>query len=165
MTNWAKADFTDILKNGSETCSNVIRVEEERLGLTIAAFNPLSCFGQADELADIKSSAGLPIWREDDPVHLTAAAYGNISAVISNQAETTSSQPTAGLARMRLASVVPAPTGAQPAIREPDWISGQLRHPLEEASAAASEAVTEVDSGEVGEAEPGEACETTHTSD
>ena len=126
MTNWAKADFTDILKNGSETCSSVIRVEGERLGLTIAAFNPLSCFGQADELAVIKSSAGLPIWREGDLVHLTAA-YGDISVVISSQAETTSSQPTAGLARRCLASEVPAPTAAQPAIREPDWISGQLR--------------------------------------
>ena len=37
--------------------------------------------------------------------------------------------------------------------------------PLEKANAPASEAVTEVDSGEVGEVEPGEARETTHTSD
>ena len=96
MTNWAEADFPDILKSGSDACSSVIRVEGERLGLTIAVFNLLSCFGQAEELSGIKSSAGLTIWREDDPVHLTAAAYGDISAVISNQAETTSRQPTAG---------------------------------------------------------------------
>ena len=127
MTNWTEADFTDILKNSSETCSSIIRVEGERLGLTIAVFNPLSCFGHAEELADIKSSAGLTIWREDDPVHLSAAAYGDISAVISNQAETTSRQPTAGPVRRRLESVVPAPTAAPMTIREPDWISGQLR--------------------------------------
>ena len=127
MTNWAEADFTDINKHDSDACSSIIRVEGERLGLTIAVFNPLSCFGQAEELAEIKSSAGLSIWREDDPVHLTAAAYGDISAVISNQAETTSRQPTTGLARRLQASVVPAPTAAPHAFREPDWISGQLR--------------------------------------
>ena len=39
---------------------------------------------------EAKSSAGLSIWREDHPVHLTEAAYGDIAAVLSTQAETTS---------------------------------------------------------------------------
>ena len=66
---------------------------------------------------------GLSIWREDDQVHLTSAAYGDIAAVISNEAETMTagSRCMAGLARRRLASV------AHLAAREPDWISGQLR--------------------------------------
>ena len=80
----------------------MIKLEGEKHGLTLATFNPLSCFGQAEDLADLQSSAGLPIWREDDPVHLTAAAYGDLAAIISTQAETTGRQPQAGLARKGL---------------------------------------------------------------
>ena len=127
MVNWPEDDFNDILRSGSEACSNAIKTEGEKLGLTIAAFNPLSCFGQADDLADIKSSVGLAIWREDDSVHLTAAVYGDIATVISNQAKTNGRQNLAALARRRQASVVPAPGEARPAAREPDWISCQLR--------------------------------------
>ena len=72
MMNWAEADFTSILKSGSEACFNVIKTEGEKHGLTIATFYPLSYFGRVDNLADLQSSAGLSIWREDDPVHLTA---------------------------------------------------------------------------------------------
>ena len=35
--------------------------------------------------------------------------------------------PIQGLVRRRLASEVPSPTAAPQAMREPDWISGQLR--------------------------------------
>ena len=127
MVNWAEADFNNILKGSSEACFNVIKSEGVKHSLTIATFNPLSCFGKVDDLADLQSSAGLSIWREDDPVHLTAAAYGDIAAVISAQAETTSRQPQAGPARRRLASVVPTPAATRQAVREPYWISGQLR--------------------------------------
>ena len=44
MVNWAEADFNNILKGSSEACSNVIKSEGEKHGLTIAAFNSLSCF-------------------------------------------------------------------------------------------------------------------------
>ena len=98
-----------------------------KTSLILTAFNPLSCFGKVEDLADLQSSAGLSIWREDDPVHLTEAAYGDIAAVISAQAETTSRQPQAGLARKRLASVVPAPVVTRQVVQESDWISGQLR--------------------------------------
>ena len=32
MVNWAKADFNDILRSGSEACSNVIKTKGEKLG-------------------------------------------------------------------------------------------------------------------------------------
>ena len=103
------------------------KAEGEKHGLTIATFNRLSCFNYADDLADVKSSAGLPIWREDDPVHLTAAAYKDIAAVLSNQAENNGKQPAAGQLRRRLTSVIPMPTNAAMAVRELEWISGELR--------------------------------------
>ena len=127
MVNWVESDFTDILVSGSTACFNVLKAEGEKHGLTIATFNPLSCFNSGEELAGIRSSAGLPIWREDDTVHLTAAAYNDIAAVLSNQAQNHGMQPVTGQVRRRLASVIPADTAATPPVREPAWISGELK--------------------------------------
>ena len=101
----------------------------EKYGFTLATFNLLTCFGhvETEDIGEAKSSAGWSIWREDDPVHLTAAAYVDIAAILSTQAETTSKQPQTGQARQRLVSVVPAPPVATVAVREPAWISGQPR--------------------------------------
>ena len=77
MVNWDEADFTDILVSGSNTCTGVLKAEGEKHGLTIATFNPLSCFNESEDLADIKSSAGLSIWRDDDPVHLSINPQAN----------------------------------------------------------------------------------------
>ena len=106
---------------------NVLKTEGEKYGLTIASFNPLSCFGQADDLTEVKSSAGLSIWREDDAVHLTTASYGDIAAVLANQANTNSHAAAAATVRKRLLSVVPTQGASETCIREPEWISGQLR--------------------------------------
>ena len=123
MVNWAVADFNEILVSVSTTCIGVLKTEGEKHGLTIVTFNPLSCFNESEDLADIKSSAGLSIWREDNPVHLTAAAYNNIAAVLENSGR----QPISSHTRRRLVSVIPAPAKSAPAVREPEWISGELR--------------------------------------
>ena len=127
MVNWAESDFTDILLRGSTACFNVLKAKGEKHGLTIATFNPLSCFNSSQDLGAFTSSAGLSIWREDDAVHLTAAAYNDIAAVLSNPAENYGKQPVTGTVRRRLASVIPAATAATPPVREPAWISGELR--------------------------------------
>ena len=64
MVNWAESDLNNILVSGSTACFNVLNAEGEKHGPTIATFNLLSCFNNAEELADIRSSPGLPIWRE-----------------------------------------------------------------------------------------------------
>ena len=74
MPNRTEADCMDILRNGSETCMNILKVQGEKDGLTIAAFDRLSCFPLVENLNNITSSSGVSEWREDDPVHLTAAA-------------------------------------------------------------------------------------------
>ena len=104
-----------------------MKAEGEKHGLSIATFNPLSCFSDTDELAEVKSSAGLAIWREDDPVHLTAAAYNDITAVLSNQVENSGNRPSGDQLRRRLVSVIPAPSTSVSAVREPEWISGEIR--------------------------------------
>ena len=51
----------------------------------------------------------------------------NIVAVLSNHAENHGKQHVTGHVRRRLASVIPAATVATPPVREPAWISGELR--------------------------------------
>ena len=89
--------------------------------------SPPSTCGQADDLSEVKGSAGLYIRQEDDAVYLTAASYGDIAAVLANQAEVKSRQPLQGAIRKRLASVVQAQGASRMQIREPEWINGQLR--------------------------------------
>ena len=67
MVSWAEADFNEILLSGSTSCFGVLKAEGEKHGLSIATFYPLSCFSDTDDLTNVKSSAGLSIWREDDP--------------------------------------------------------------------------------------------------
>ena len=135
-------------------CFGVLKAEGEKHGLTIATFNPLSWFSDADDLSDVRSIAGLSIWREDDLVHLTAAAaYNDFAAVMLSQAENNGKQPLTGQVRRRLLSVIPAPTKSAPSVWEPEWINGKLR------SMAASVAALE----EGGEGAPGEGPATSPT--
>ena len=60
-------------------------------------------------------------------MHLTAAAYNDIAVVLSIQAENNGKQPAVSQLRRRLASVIPTPTTVAPAVREAEWISGELR--------------------------------------
>ena len=62
-----------------------------------------------------------------DPVHLTAAAYNDIAAVLSNQAENNGNKPSVSQLRRRLVIVIPAPSATALAVREPEWISGEIR--------------------------------------
>ena len=86
----------DILMARSTACFNVLKTEGEKHGLTIATFDPLSCFSSTEDLSEIKSSTGFSIWREDDTVHLTVAAYNDIAAVLANQAKNNGKQPLTG---------------------------------------------------------------------
>ena len=95
----------------------------------------------------------MSIWREDDPVLLTAAAYKDIAAVLSSQAENNGNQPVTGQIRRRLVSFIPAPTKSAPSVQELDWISGELRSAR--AAPAAASVVEEV-SAEEGGGAPGE---------
>ena len=98
MTNRKEGDYEDILRTSSNTCMTILKAEGEKAGMTIAAFDILSSFNSADSLIQILSSAGVSVWRDDHPVHLTAAAYSDIAAVIANQAVSTSGQPRQGTA-------------------------------------------------------------------
>ena len=101
-------------------------LEGEKAGLTIYTFNLLSCFGPNDDIGLIRSSAELSI---DNTVHLTAAAYGDMAAVISGRTDAIVDQQAGGATRRRLASVIASASPAERRIREPEWISGQMRPP------------------------------------
>ena len=65
--------------------SKVLRQIGEKVRLTIST---CMLWTKREHIAGIKSSTGLLIWREDDAVHLTSAAYGDLAAVLSGHRQT-----------------------------------------------------------------------------
>ena len=79
-------------------------------------------------MASLLSSAGLLIWQESDPVHLTNAAYGNIAASLVKVVCTAATDPSADMLRQpRLKSVVTKPREATAANTTPGWILGEAQ--------------------------------------
>ena len=80
-------------------------------------------------MASLLSSAGLPIWQESDPVHLTNAAYGDIAAsLVKVVCTAAATNPSADmLRRPRLKSVVTKPREATAANTTPGWILGEAQ--------------------------------------
>ena len=71
------------------------------------------------------STAGMSVWLEEDPVHLTASTYKDIASLVQNQAELeVQGKPATG--RRRIDSIITSHVpGAMPAVLQvPGWISG-----------------------------------------
>ena len=92
-------------------------------------FNPTDSFEDADgDMASLISSAVMSIWQENDPVHLTNAAYGDIAASLVKVVTTAAADPSADqLRRPRLESVVTKPREATAANATPGWILGEAQ--------------------------------------
>ena len=118
-------DFEDILMGAAATCRNIVSSEVEKAGLTLFTFDPVSALSGGSRLMAKTSTAGMSVWLEDDPVHLTASAYKDIASLVHNQAElVVQGSPTSG--RRRIDSIVTGqrlvPLPAVPQV--PGWISG-----------------------------------------
>ena len=74
-------DFEDILTSTGSTCRNIVSSEGEKAGLSLYTFDPLSVFGGGPQLMAKTSTAGMSVWLEEDPVHLTASAYKDIASL------------------------------------------------------------------------------------
>ena len=71
-------------------------------------------------MASLISSAVMSIWQENDPVHLTNAAYGDIAASLVKVITTVATDPSADqLRRPRMESVVTKPREATAANATP----------------------------------------------
>ena len=86
-------------------------------------------FADADgDMASLISSAGMSIWQENDPVHLTNAAYGDIAASLVKVITTAATDPSVDqVRRPRLESVVTRPREATAANTTPGWILGEVQ--------------------------------------
>ena len=93
--------------------------------MALYTFSAVSAFGGGDKLSAKTSSAGMSVWRSDDPVHLTAAAYRDFTGALEAQANLATEGQTP-CNRRRVNSVVPGPTSGpeQVSVAEPVWISG-----------------------------------------
>ena len=72
IINLMEDDFEDILMGAASSCRNVIASKGEKAGQSLYTFDPVSVFGGGQKLAAKTSSAGLIVWQENDPVHLTS---------------------------------------------------------------------------------------------
>ena len=124
ISNFKDTDFEDILKSAATSCYDIISAESEKAGLALYTFSAVSAFRGRDKLSSKTSSAGMSVWRSDDPVHLTAAAYRDIARVLEAQANLATEGQTP-CSRRRVNSVVPGPTSGpeQVTVAEPGWIS------------------------------------------
>ena len=77
-----------------------------------------------NDLAGLNSSGGVGIWREDEPVHLTDTAYGDIAKHLVDVVTGSTNSEAAVLPRKRLERYVTR-YGADPAQKPlPGWIIG-----------------------------------------
>ena len=67
ISNFSEGDFKEILKAAATSCKEVISAEGEMAGLALCAFNPVAAFRGGEKLAAKTNSAGLSVWRADDP--------------------------------------------------------------------------------------------------
>ena len=86
ITNFMEDNFKDILTGVAAACRSIVSSEGEKAGLSLFTFNPVAAFGGGTGLTAKTSSAGLSVWLEDNPVHLTASAYKDIASLVHNQA-------------------------------------------------------------------------------
>ena len=92
-------------------------------------FNPTNSFPDADrDMASLISSASISIWQEEDTVHLTNVAYGDIAASLVRVVSTAAFGPTADQLRCPwLESVVTRPREPTAANTTPGWILGEVK--------------------------------------
>ena len=125
ISNLHEDDFDNILLGAASSCRNVIAGEGEKASLSLFTFDPVTAFGGGKKLAAKTSSAGLSVWQDNDPVHLTSAAYKDIASLIQHQAgNLTTGAPPAG--RRRINSIIPGQlqSTAPAALSVPGWITG-----------------------------------------
>ena len=107
------------------SCRNVITGEGEKAGLSLYTFDPVAAFGGGQKLAAKTSSAGLSVWQENDPVHLTSAAYKDIASLIQHQAGSLVLGAPASGGRRINSIILGQPQSSAPAVMSvPGWISG-----------------------------------------
>ena len=129
IINFMEDDFEDILIGAAASCRSIVSSKGEKAGMSLFTFDPVAAFGGGPRLKAKTSLAGMSVWLEDDPVHLTASAFKDIASLVQNQAEL-AVQGRPVQSRRRIDSIV---TGQQlvpaPALLQvPGWISGTESH-------------------------------------
>ena len=84
-------------------------------------------FGYGKELSEMATASGAPIWRSDDPVHLTEEAYGELALAILRAC----AENALPVQRARIESVVPGQRGAQKKrrlVRPMAWVAGKAEN-------------------------------------
>jgi hypothetical protein len=103
-SNRLHSDYEDVLRSASTTVEAAITREMASTNISTTIWDPTSTF-KGDSLKGLRSGNGASIWREDDPVHLTDAAYADLGGALAAMAGGCGhTEDTAS--RRRLASII-----------------------------------------------------------
>ena len=122
VTNLKSPDYLDELHRGMDNALSTVAADGDvgqRITLSI-----MDILGFDKELPLMSTPSGAPVWRERDPVHLTAEAYFEVGRAICNGGL---SDGQSGGKRERLDSVVPGPPAkrrAGPIVKPSPWVAG-----------------------------------------
>jgi hypothetical protein len=81
VSNLASPGYSEMLGSAAHVVKNIVEEEMEGCSKRPLCLNPLEGFGNGS-LAECRASDGSCIWMAGDPVHLSAAAYGDIAAMV-----------------------------------------------------------------------------------
>jgi hypothetical protein len=98
------ADYEEVLRSASTTVEAAITREMAATNISFTIWDPTSTFA-GDTLRGLRSGNGASIWRGDDPMHLTDAAYADQGGAMAAMAGG-SGQTDEMTTRKRLASII-----------------------------------------------------------
>jgi hypothetical protein len=81
VTNLGAADYQALLGSAAHTCRNIIEDALEGINADYIFYNPVTNISEGP-LTEMKASDGQLIWQNNDPVHLSDTAYGDIGLAL-----------------------------------------------------------------------------------
>jgi hypothetical protein len=121
ITNLESEEFDSEIQRADDNAALAVGAALQAENVIYFGFKDL--FGYDKDLSDMATGSGAPIWRLEDPVHLTEEGYAELGAAMIAAARK-NEQP---VPRVRLESVVPGVRGGQKkarVIRPTPWVSG-----------------------------------------
>jgi hypothetical protein len=83
IENFVADDYEDMLRSGPEEVAAAVEREMTGSNKSYTVLDPVASF-KGESLKALTTTNGASIWLQDDPVHLTPAAYAELTAAICN---------------------------------------------------------------------------------
>ena len=122
IDNFQDEDYQDVFREAANMVKACLEVSFP--GAMI--FESLATFGydESSDMVELRSLAGLSIWSNTDPVHLTSTAYGDLAEALLKTIASTAEEGGLPKRRRRTESVVTRRVAPAASTPTPGWILG-----------------------------------------